>query len=147
VAFATWVVLFGSLAAAQGSAAVTGRVSLLAADGHTLRAPGVRLTLTCGALSSRFEISDERGEFRFANLPAGTCSIVADLQGFKSSSATAVTEAGEVATVEFHLDIEPVYTGLTVTGERPAVLHGRCRKQQRSADAPGSTRSTSRCSK
>jgi hypothetical protein len=140
--------LFGSLAAAQGSASVAGRVSLLSADGHTFRAAGVRLTLTCDAEpSTRFEISDEQGEFRFASLPADTCSIVADLQGFKSSSATAVTEVGEVTTVEFHLDVEPVYTGITVTGEPPPVLHGRCRASQRPAAARGPTQSTSRCSK
>jgi hypothetical protein len=111
------------LAAGQEPATiVVGDVSLTAADGLVFPAAGVRVTLTCGTdRAPVIEISDERGEFRFANVSVDTCSLLADLQGFKSASAAAVaTRDREVAHVRLHLDVEPVYAGLTVTAELPS---------------------------
>jgi hypothetical protein len=128
------MVLFGGhsvVAAQEPAATVVGSVSLSAADGQVVQVPGVRLTLTCETdRTGLSETSDDRGEFRFTNVPADTCSLVADLQGFKSASATAVMQVLEITTVEFHLDVEPIYTGMTVTGEPPSG-HRRPRRGDR----------------
>jgi hypothetical protein len=125
----------GHLAVAQEPAAtVVGDVSLTAADGHVFPASGVRLMLTCGTERAPvIEISDERGEFRFANASVARCSLVADLQGFKSASARTVTRNGEVTRLDLHLVVEPVYVGVTVTGEPPSRLRSQRRARHRRA--------------
>jgi hypothetical protein len=149
LAFVTWVVFFGSLAAVQGSAAsIAGSVNLSAADGRTFRAPGARVSLTCGLeREPRLETSDDRGEFRFSNVAADSCSVVVDLQGFKSASATALTKAGVITMLDFHLDIEPVYTGMMVTGESPPGRRGRCHTSHRATVGRSPIRSVSKRSR
>jgi carboxypeptidase family protein len=112
-------------AAIDQRAAIAGTVTLTAADGQVLAAPGVRLTLICGTeAGSRTEVSDERGEFRFADVPVDTCSIATDLQGFATATADVETAAGEITALQFHLDAAPLFSGLTVTGEAPPNLRG-----------------------
>ena len=107
---------------------VGGEVTLTAADGATFPAAGVRLILNCESQPvPRVEISDERGAFRFESVRADGCTIVTDLQGFSSASAT--IKAGEAAGLRFHLEVEPIFTSLTVTGKASADVpirrHGR----------------------
>ena len=67
------------------AASVAGRVTLTAADGATFPAAGVRLILNCEPEGiTRVEISDERGTFRFESVRAEGCTMVTDLQGFRS---------------------------------------------------------------
>src|SRR5712671_3323422 len=63
---------------------VSGTVSLPSPDGQPVFVPGATLTLTCAGAEPRSDISDDLGQFRFADVPAGDCSVVAELQGFKS---------------------------------------------------------------
>src|ERR1700730_18369786 len=64
---------------------VSGTVSLPSPEGQPVVVPGVTLTLTCARMEPRTDVSGETGQFRFADVAVGDCSIVADLQGFKSA--------------------------------------------------------------
>ena len=61
--------LRGHAAAAQEPAAiVAGTVSIAGPDGQPMVLPGVTITLACKNAESRTEVSDEQGEFRFADI-------------------------------------------------------------------------------
>ena len=124
--------LFGlaSVATAQETvveqiASVAGEVILTAADGSTFPGAGVRLILSCESERlSRVEISDKRGAFRFLSVPANGCTVVTDLQGFRS--AKAAIKAGKAAGLRFHLKVDPIFTGITVWGEASDTVRIRC---------------------
>jgi len=101
-------------------AGVHGTVTLRAADGDVQPAPGVRLTLFCrtGGVS-KTEVSDDRGEFGFAEVPAGVCSIAADLQGFAPVTASINPETDGSTPIHLRLEVAALFSGLTVTGEAP----------------------------
>jgi len=85
------VVLLASLPAEVAIAqtptgTVSGTVALPSPDGQVAVVPGVTLSLTCADTEPRVDVSNETGQFRFADVPVGNCSIVAELQGFKSST-------------------------------------------------------------
>jgi hypothetical protein len=104
-----------------GHGAIAGTVTLTDASSTTYDAPGVRLTLTCGATPDdvRVATSDDRGTFRFHDVLPDRCSIDADLPGFANAAALAVVRAGDTVHVAVHLDIAPVGTGIRVVGPPP----------------------------
>src|SRR6267142_6221027 len=68
--------LGGSAVAAQSATStIAGAVTVPAPDGQPFVVPGVTLTLTCGVGLPRREVSNERGEFQFADVPAGACIL------------------------------------------------------------------------
>ena len=104
----------GSAAGSQGG--VAGTLTLTDASGQRFDAPGVRLTLTCGATpdAARVATSDDDGTFRFQDVPTDRCAIGTDLQGFASATALAVVRAGATVEVAIHLDIAAVRADITV---------------------------------
>src|SRR5260370_30301156 len=79
--------LTATSAAAQPPAGiVTGVISLPTPDAQPTPAPGVTVTLTCGGAEGRTDVSDADGKFRFPDARAGTCTITAALDGFKTES-------------------------------------------------------------
>src|SRR6185295_1292255 len=111
-----------SVSAAQAPPAiVAGAVSIVGPDGQPLLVPGVTLTLTCGG-QSRTEISGEQGEFRFADIAATAqdCSIVADLQGFKSATQPVALKPGDETRVALRLGLETLREEITVSARAPA---------------------------
>jgi hypothetical protein len=113
--------LGGSAAAQTISPAIAGTVSVPAPDGRPFVVPGVTLTLTCGRGEPRIEVSDERGEFRFTDVPAGACALTAELQGFKSATADVTAKAGETTTVTIPLGLEPLHEEVTVHAQADAI--------------------------
>ena len=98
--------LGGSAVAAQSATSgIAGAVSVPVPDGQPVVVPGVTLTLTCGSGEPRIEISNERGEFRFADAPAGVCALAAELQGFKSATTSVAVIAGETVAIVIQLGI------------------------------------------
>src|SRR5262245_21050582 len=97
--------LSASALAQPPAGVVSGVVSLPAPDGQPAVVPGVTLTLSCGDAQPRTEVSDADGKFRFENAPAGSCAIVAALDGFKSVSKTVVVKATEATEVALVLEI------------------------------------------
>ena len=124
-------------------ATIVGTVTLTAADGATFSGEGARVTLACAADgTTRTEVSDEHGVFRFLNVPVDSCSIEADMQGFVAPSVAVVTAADEIVGADLHLVIAPLRVGVTVGGtasiQEPTMLHrsrrsGTGRRLERSA--------------
>ena len=110
-----------AVAAQSATIAVAGTVSVPAPDGQPFVVPGVTLTLTCGAAAPRIEVSNERGEFRFADVPAGECTLTAELQGFKSTTTNIVASAGETTTAAIQLGLETLHEEVTVHAQADAV--------------------------
>ncbi len=111
-----------------GHGSVVGTVTLTDANGHTVAAPGVELTLTCTGRrgeSQATTASNEDGAFRFADAPSGSCSLTADLQGFQAVTTTVLLRGAESARVEIHLDVAPVDAGIRVAGASTCSWHTR----------------------
>ena len=107
--------LGGSAVAAQSATSgIAGAVSVPVPGGQPFVVPGVTLTLTCGSGEPRIEVSNERGEFRFADAPAGVCALAAELQGFKSATTSVVVIAGETVAIVIQLGIETLHEEVTV---------------------------------
>jgi hypothetical protein len=102
------------------SATIVGTVTLTAADGDTFSGEGARVTLACAAdATTRTELSDEHGAFRFLNVPVDSCSIEADVQGFVAPPVPVVTAADETVGADLHLGIAPLRVGVNVGGTAP----------------------------
>jgi hypothetical protein len=109
-----------SAAAQDRTAAVAGSVSVSAPDGQPFAVPGVTLTLTCGSGEPKIEISNERGEFRFADVPPGVCAIASELQGFKTATTSVSVNAGETSAVAIQLSLETLHEEVTVRAQADA---------------------------
>ena len=107
----------GGATAQTSTGAVSGTASLPSPDGQPVLVPGVTLTLTCTGLESRVDVSSETGQFRFVDVPPGDCSIVAELQGFKSAVKTVAVQPGGVESVALQLDIEALHEEVNVVGK------------------------------
>ena len=121
-----------AIAGISPSATIVGTVTLTAADGGTFEGEGARVTLACAADdTTRTEVSDEHGAFRFLNVPVGSCSIEADVQGFVGQPVRVVTAAQQVVGTDLHLGIAPLRVGVNVGGtapfQEPKMLSRSCR--------------------
>jgi hypothetical protein len=106
-----------ALAAVSPSATIVGTVTLTAADGGTFAGEGARVVLACGAeKTTRTEVADEHGAFRFLNVPVGSCSIEADVQGFHAPAVSVVTAADQAVGADLHLSIVPLRVGVNAVG-------------------------------
>src|SRR5882762_2817088 len=119
-------------AGASPSATIVGTVTLTAADGSTVAGDGVRVVLACGTdRTTRTEVADDDGAFRFLNVPADGCSIEADVQGFAAQPVTVVTGDQAFVAVDIHLGIAPLRVGVnvggTAPGPEPKMVRGSCR--------------------
>ena len=142
---ATVILLSAVSAAASGgpSATIVGTVTLTAADGDTFSGEGARVSLTCAADgTTRTEVSNEHGAFRFLNVPVDSCSIEADVQGFVAPPVTVVTGADAMIVADLHLGIAPPRVGVigggTASVQEPKMLRrsrgsGVGRRLERSA--------------
>src|SRR3984893_3694172 len=100
---------------------VSGTVSLPAPDGQPVVVPGVTLSLTCAGMEPRSETSNELGQFRFTDVPAGACSIVAELQGFAAVTKAVAVKPGGNADVALRLDLEALHVEVSVTASTDPV--------------------------
>jgi len=100
---------------------VSGTVSLPSPDGQPVMVPGVTLLLTCAGMEPRIDLSNETGQFRFADVPVGDCSIVAELQGFKSAVKALAVKPGETADVSLRLDVDALHVEVSVIGSQDTV--------------------------
>jgi hypothetical protein len=111
----------GGATAQTSSGAVSGTVSLPSPDGQPVLVPGVTLTLTCAGLEPRVDVSSETGQFRFADVAPGDCSIVAELQGFKSAVKTVAVKPAAAENLALQLDIEALHEEVNVVASQDLV--------------------------
>jgi hypothetical protein len=105
------------VADAGPGATIVGTVSLMIADEGTLAGEGARVVLACSTEgTTRTEVADEHGAFRFLNVPVDNCSIEAEVQGFMAPPLWIVTAAGATVSTDLHLGIAPLRVGLEVEG-------------------------------
>jgi len=121
-----------AIAGTSPSATIVGTVTLTAADGGTFAGGGARVVLACRAhRTTRTEVSDDDGAFRFLNVPVDSCSIDADVQGFVAQPVTVVTAARQVVETDLRLGIAPPRVGVSVGGpalfQEPKTLPRSCR--------------------
>lgn len=108
--------LFGGTAVRGETRTVVGSVRTTVADGAIVAIPGVRVTLTCGSGAAQSNLSDADGQFHFADVPVGSCSLVTDVQGFKSVSAVFESTGTEWIELPLSLELEAMFSGLMVNG-------------------------------
>ena len=118
---------------------IVGTVVLTDAAGETFAGDGVRVLLACGADDvTRTGVGDEHGMFRFLNVPAGSCSIQADVQGFVAPAVLVVTVAGETTEADIHLGVAPLSVGVSVARTAASLPAKRARRSCMSgAGRPG----------
>ncbi len=101
----------------------TSRISGTVEDGESAPLPGV--TITASNTETGLQVvgvTDERGFYRLLNLPTGTYSIEAMLDGFATAAAENVRLIlGSTPTLNFTLQSSSVAETITVTSELPVV--------------------------
>jgi hypothetical protein len=106
----------GTVADQASVGIVSGIVSLPERGQQPVVVPGVTLSLTCTGMEPRSDTSNELGQFRFADVPPGACSIVAELQGFKSATKAVAVRPRETVDITLSLDVETLHEEVDVTG-------------------------------
>jgi hypothetical protein len=126
------------------SATIVGTVTLTAADGSTWAGDGARVTLACGLdRTTTTVVAHDLGAFRFVDVPADTCSIEADVQGFVALPVTVVVGADQVVGIELHLADVPLRVGVNVGGATPS-RESQVRPRSSRSDT-GRRRASKRC--
>ena len=97
-----------------GTVLATIRTTLPA--GEIVAIPGVKVTVTCGSGAALSKVSDEQGQVQLTHVPAGSCSLDTDVQGFRPVSTAFEVAGPDRIDLPLSLELEPMYTGLMVTG-------------------------------
>jgi hypothetical protein len=114
-----------ALASLVGPAAYAQQASIIgiAVDDTKAVLPGVSVTATDQAAGRQIAaITNERGEYRLLNMPAGKYTVQAELSGFATVIVREVELlVGQNATIPLTLKLAQVSETLTVLGESPLV--------------------------
>src|SRR5262245_25464418 len=110
---------FAEYGMSQTFGTITGRIE----DTSAARIPGVTITVTSPAIQGqRDTVTDEGGNYRFANLPIGTYQVKYELPGFKTIvRQDIIVQGGVTVTLNQNLEVATVAETVTVTGESPVV--------------------------
>lgn len=95
-------------------AEVRGAISGRGPDGQPFRIPGVSVTLRPTTGDARGEVSNERGEFEFLDIPPGPYTLEAQLDGFGEFSDSIVLSPGGSATRDVELALAGVHEDVLV---------------------------------
>ena len=116
---AVLVLVATSMFAQASGGALLGRVS----DETGGALPGVTVTATNNATGvSRSVVTGSDGTYRFAALPIGTYTVVADLAGFNTTTTNnVVVQVATDRTINISLKQGAVKEQITVTAEAPLV--------------------------
>ena len=111
-------VLVSSLASAQ-----QGSIIGIAVDDTKAVLPGVSVTATDQEAGRQIAaVTNEKGEYRLSNMPAGKYTIQAELSGFTTVVLRDVEIlVGQNATIPITMKLASVTETLTVVGETPLV--------------------------
>ncbi len=100
-------------------ASVTGRIAAVSGEGATNVLPGVTVKLTgpSAGPAPQSTASDAEGHYQFTQLAAGTYTIEASADGFKTWSATITLGANQALVKDIVLQISSVNQQVEVQGE------------------------------
>lgn len=119
------VLLFQAPVAASdlSTGSLRGTVSTVGANSQTYNIPGGTLTLTSSLPGSRplSVLSNETGEYRFAELNPGLYRLEINFAGFKRLTRKMTIRAGETTVEDIRLEIEDVKSDVTVRAESQGV--------------------------
>jgi len=114
------IALFGICSAAVAADTLTGTVRGAVQDESGGVLPGV--TVEAASADGRVlatAVTDERGQYVFSTLPAGSVLITFQLEGFMSAAATLAIEKGSDAQLDQHLAVAPLAETVDVVGRAP----------------------------
>src|SRR5215831_10356277 len=85
--------------------------------------PGVEVTLTNEQTNiKRSVVTNERGEYAFANVDPGTYAVKATIQGYKTIDRTGIRIGTQTFLVlDLTLEVGAIEENVTVTGESPLI--------------------------
>src|SRR6185436_11843457 len=119
LALVVWIAAAGAAAAQT----ITGRISGTVTDSSGGILPGVTVTAVRAETGlSRTAVTDGSGTYAFVDLPIGTYTVKAELQGFKSLARTSITLTadGRVG-ANFALEVGQMAETVTVTAQGETV--------------------------
>src|SRR5947209_1266991 len=116
------VLLLVVLAALPVMAQTTARVEGIVADASGSPIPGATVTSTnTGTNAQRTDVTDAQGHYTVTALPVGNYRISVELSGFKSQVTPLTLTVGQVARVDFKLELGNISEMMTVTAAAPLV--------------------------
>jgi hypothetical protein len=121
---ATIAILIFSLGLLHAQSIQYGKITGTVVDEQGAPIAGVAVDITSDALISgkRLTTTSEGGTYVFLSLPIGTYKVSATLMGFKTSVHNNIQiSAGQVATIDFNLQMGAVEESITVSAEGPIV--------------------------
>jgi hypothetical protein len=127
----TGLVALPSTVHAQG--AVLATVTGIVQDSSGAVLPGVIVEVSSPVLIERVRsaVTDSMGRYRLNNLPAGTYTLTATLQGFNTARREGLELSGSfTATVNLNLQVGTLQETVTVTGQAPVVDVSSAQRQQ-----------------
>src|SRR5215472_6478360 len=114
------VLIVLGFAASTSAQVFTGRIDVTIEDSTGGRLPGVNLDLT-GPVNQT-QISDAQGEAHFLNLPVGTYSVKASIQGFNPySNNEVVVGTGAATPLPIRLGVAGASETVNVTAATPII--------------------------
>lgn len=120
----TAALLLLSAAPASAQTLFQGRIDVGAVDAQGGVLPGVTIEITGPTTQSL--VTDDQGEAHFLNLPPGTYSVTANLQGFRTyTNSRVVVTAGTGVPLRITMQVSGVAETVQVSAESPVVDPGR----------------------
>ena len=118
--FAAAVAMLLAMAMPAAAQVYTGRIDLTVTDSTGAVLPGVTVELAGAA--NRTAVSDASGEARFLNLPPGTYTVTAKLQGFNDySNPNVAVVAGSSVPLRVTMAVAGMAAAVEVTAETPVI--------------------------
>jgi hypothetical protein len=123
ISFAASLLLAGHASAQTGDGSLRGYVT----DEQGAVLPGVTVTATSPALLRPVtSVADATGYYRLLNLPPGTYTVAAELQGFSTFQREGIImRAGLTLTVDISLKLGNLAETVTVSGDSPMIETNR----------------------
>lgn len=106
-----------------GTGSISGKATVTTAAGTTNNLAGITVKLTglAPASSSQTAVTDAEGRYTFTQLPQGSYTVAATLEGFKPWTATVMVASGQGVVQDIALELIVVEEKVEVQGEATQV--------------------------